>query len=149
MQRGLPRGSFEQNEADEYHTGRPEAPGGARSDPFIRTTQHARAGLCSDLPRGHRYVYVTLQVPHAEVQFHDNRRALPAHSKPGLRPGRLSQADPYQPGIPSRTAPRATTIIVLILYPLVNTRVAPEGKRGNGTHRTVPKAPAKFAVDST
>ena len=32
MQRGLPRGSFEQNEADEYHTGRPQRPGGARSD---------------------------------------------------------------------------------------------------------------------
>ena len=24
MQRGLPRGSFEQNEVDEYHTGRPQ-----------------------------------------------------------------------------------------------------------------------------
>ena len=34
MQRGLPRGSFEQNEVDEYHTGRPERPGGARSDPL-------------------------------------------------------------------------------------------------------------------
>ena len=34
MQRGLPRGSFEQNEADEYHTGRAHAPGGARSDPL-------------------------------------------------------------------------------------------------------------------
>ena len=36
MQRGLPRGSFEQNEVDEYHsdTGRArKAPGGARSNP--------------------------------------------------------------------------------------------------------------------
>ena len=33
MQRGLPRGSFEQNEVDEYHTGRPQEPGGARSNP--------------------------------------------------------------------------------------------------------------------
>ena len=33
MQRGLPRGSFEQNEADEYHTGFAHTPGGARSDP--------------------------------------------------------------------------------------------------------------------
>ena len=34
MQRGLPRGSFEQNEVDEYHTGRPQEPGGARSNPL-------------------------------------------------------------------------------------------------------------------
>ena len=34
VQRGLPRGSFEQNEADEYHTGFADTPGGARSDPL-------------------------------------------------------------------------------------------------------------------
>ena len=38
MQRGLPRGSFEQNEVDEYHTGRPQEPSwstlGAKRCPF-------------------------------------------------------------------------------------------------------------------
>ena len=33
MQRGLPRESFEQNEVDGYHAGRPQEPSGARSNP--------------------------------------------------------------------------------------------------------------------
>ena len=33
MQQGLPTGSFEQNEVDEYHTGFAGTPGGARSNP--------------------------------------------------------------------------------------------------------------------
>ena len=84
MQRGLPRGSFEQNEVDEYHTGRPEEPGGARSNPL----EAVGRGVPPKLARVESVVVVTLTLVggqttmcgHAPVR--GVSRALGAHGDP-------------------------------------------------------------------